>query len=628
MTSPVRVGARRRLAVVFVGALLLTARPGAPPARQGGAPEPPAPAVDDLIRQLATPGGRVEYHGRINPGGPVFRPSAPMTELAGRGRVVQPRLFAALGDPRVRNEVALILAEVGDQDALPHLIEYLPCTDRLGPEEDFSTTCLLCALWRLTGIPLGIGSKFSPPYTPEFRTQWRAWYEANRDYLYSPPAAVGAAARWRRAPVRVDVEAKLAGRPTAAYRRDRPWVAYEEIQDWRDDPAYQRKLRDFCFSVILNPSSGGDRYTSRDTICALVQVRDPRAVAALHALCARAADAETADELLWAIKERADPAFLPFIEAAPRAADPKREADHYAPRRRYAADRIRLLTKYRAELVGKPLDPEEQMLCAECLEGRSGVDALLGLLRKQDSFLPQYLRVAGHVDREPVRAHLRLMAADEALDARTRVLAAGALARLGEPGALDRLRQALGHARSGVRLAAAEGLWRAGHRDGYRTLLGLLDVRPIESGGEGVRVGGGSLTVTALEGTNVEAVRAACTLLGEMGDPSAVGPLRRLLPLNLNGVLGGGGSGTGWPGRPDAVALARLGDLSGVEVLRASVRRGDPLDVLGSWWRGGDYAAIGLRRFIPDLLPVFEHPDEGKRVLAAREVLHLLDSGR
>lgn len=185
--------------------------------------------------------------------------------------------------------------------------------------------------------------------------------------------------------------------------------------------------------------------------------------------------------------------------------------------------------------------------------------------------------------------------------------------------------------RSGVGcgLAAAEGLWRAGHRDGFGALVGLLGGRPIESGGEGVRAGDGSLlTVAAALGTNVRSIRSACAVLGEMGDPSAAGPLRRLSPLNLNGVLGGGGSGTGWPGRPDAVALARLGDLSGVEVLRASVRDGDPLGVLGSLWPGGDYVAIGLRRFVPDLLPMLEHHDEGKRVLAPRDVPLLPEGGR
>lgn len=35
-----------------------------------------------------------------------------------------------------------------------------------------------------------------------------------------------------------------------------------------------------------------------------------------------------------------------------------------------------------------------------------------------------------------------------------------------------------------------------------------------------------------------------------------------------------------------------------------------------------------VRRFVPDRLPVFEHPDEGKRVLTARKVLLSLENSR
>jgi hypothetical protein len=173
MKTPLRSRGRRVLSFVLVGTLLLTARPVPQPVRPDGVSESPD-SVDDLIRRLATTGGRVEYLGSINPGGPIFISSAPMKELAGRGRAIQPRLVAALADPQVRNEVALVLAEVGDTEALPPLIECLPTTAELSAAEDFSTTCLLSALWRLTGIRLGISSKFSPAYTPEFRAQWRA----------------------------------------------------------------------------------------------------------------------------------------------------------------------------------------------------------------------------------------------------------------------------------------------------------------------------------------------------------------------------------------------------------------------------------------------------------------------
>jgi hypothetical protein len=120
---------------------------------------------------------------------------------------------------------------------------------------------------------------------------------------------------------------------------------------------------------------------------------------------------------------------------------------------------------------------------------------------------------------------------------------------------------------------------------------------------------------------NVEYIRAACEILREMGDRSAVEPLKRLLPLNLNGICGatGGGSGFGWGRRPDALALAKLGDFSGIAVLRASISKGDRLDATE------DYAEIGLKRFIPDVLSLFEDPYETKWVQAAQTILLVLE---
>jgi HEAT repeat protein len=153
----------------------------------------------------------------------------------------------------------------------------------------------------------------------------------------------------------------------------------------------------------------------------------------------------------------------------------------------------------------------------------------------------------------------------------------------------------------------------------------ITRLSPLETGRERVSVGKGGglpLTVTAIRGANVDYVRDACKILGEMGDRSAIEPLRRLLPLNLNGVMGGGGSGTGWSGRPDAVALAKLGDLSGIEVLRASIIKGDVLDVVD------DFVEIGLKQFIPELLSMLEHRDESKRVHAAQAILLLFERGK
>ncbi len=255
----------------------------------------PADKVDSLIRQLYAPEGKVKYLFSINPGGPVFDPSAPMRKLVEHGNAIQPRLLPELQDPRIRNEVALILAQIGDKDALPHLIEFLPTKEKLTQEEAVSTMCLLYALWQLTGMELGIHHKFSPEYTPEFRKQWQAWYESNKGYLYTPSKPKRTAYGWGRDRILVDVEAKLAAQPTTAYRKEHPWIAYEDIKTWRDDPAYERKLKDFCFSVILNLSWNPHGYAPREAIQSLGRIRDPRAHSALHTLCALEEDLDACD---------------------------------------------------------------------------------------------------------------------------------------------------------------------------------------------------------------------------------------------------------------------------------------------------------------------------------------------
>jgi HEAT repeat protein len=228
-----------------------------------------------------------------------------------------------------------------------------------------------------------------------------------------------------------------------------------------------------------------------------------------------------------------------------------------------------------------------------------------------------------------LHSFLKEMARDQARNARTKILAHAALARLGERNSLDHVAKALAHVDAGVRLAAAEGLWRLGRRDGFQVLVELTRLRPLETGREGVSTGNGViLKVESSPGRSLKCVRRACELLGEMRDPRAVAAIKQLLTENLNGVLARGGSGTGWSGRPDAVALAKLGDFSGIPLLRESIRKDDPLGAIGSWGSSGDFVEIGLKRFIPDVLPMLESRDAGKRVLAAHAIIVLLERGR
>jgi HEAT repeat protein len=572
-----------------------------------------------------------------------------MDRLAARGPAAQPRLLDALENLRTRNEAALILGRVGDVDALPRLIDHLPAKGELSTEERLATACVVDALRQLTGMDFGNGGPFAPPYSPEVRTEWQRWYAANKDYLFTSqePMTAGlprtgeghgrdqsdfeleSGPRVNR--VVLDLEAKIEGTPTGEYRRVRPWISYDEIRTWRDGPSYEARLREFGFQVLLNPIGTAHGYLSREAIHALGLIADPRAVVALHALCGLAKDLDDAHDLVTTLGERGDPSSQGVIEKIPPAkpAGTGRQPDE-SPRQ-YAVERIRLLRKYARTVAVKPFDAGEKTAYLRCLERDSGVQSLTANLRNReyDCFLPEYARIAGYVDRPEVRSCLKEIAADPARGDEAKTWAHGALARLREPGSVEYLRRALTHAHPGVRLAAVAGLWRLGRKDGMPALVELLDLRPLETGAEGVRVGGGAIiSVSAIRGGNVDVVRAACEIAGEAGDRAAVEPLRRLLALNLNGVSASGGSGTGWSGRPDAVALARLGDYSGVEVLRASIAKGDPLGVVGRLGGVGDFVAIGLKRFIPELSPLLHHRDEEKRVAAAQDVLLLLERGQ
>jgi HEAT repeat protein len=591
-----------------------------------------ADTVDDLICKLYAPEGKVKLLlSDFLPDQLEFDRSVPMKKLAEHGSAIQPRLLAHLKDRRIRNEIALILEQIGDHNALPGLIEVLPTGAQLTPEEDFSSKCLVSALWRLTGIGLGMTRDGTLKYTPELRAQWQAWYNTNKDFLYTPSELKLAASSRGRNRVSVDFEAKLAATPTAAYRQEHPWVSWKEIQNWQDDPAYQRKLKSFCFSIILNFTWSYNGTPPREATRSLGRIQDSRALSALKGLCELADDSITTYDLAWTLEEKGDPSVIPYLDRILRSKNVRKERESVERKRLQVIERIQLLERHGKTVEDKPFTAWQQTAFMKCLEGPREVDAFLTEMHQAHEryALPHYLRVAGYVDQEPVRSFLKQMAGDGARNDQTKTRVHAALARLGEKNSLEYLKKSLTHKEPGVRLAAAEGLWHLGNRDGFQTLVGITCLRPIETGGEGVTTGNGAIiTVTGIEGANVDHIRDACKILGEMGDLAAIEPLKKLLPLNLNGVLGNGGSGTGWSGRPDVVALARLGDFSGIEILRASIRKGDRLDVAGSWGGAGDFVEIGLKRFIPDLLSMLDHYEESKRALAAQAILLLFERGR
>ena len=579
-------------------------------------------STETLIQQLYTPEGKAHHLCFINPGGHVFEYSVPMIKLVNRGGSSRPLLHEKLRDPQIRNEAALILADIGDKDSLPVLIDQLPTNETLTKDEDSFCTCVLYALWHLTGNSIGINSKWHSPYETKVKGEWRTWYESNKDYLYSPSEPEPAFFSWVRSRILLDFEARLAVQPTAGFRQEHPWISYEEIRVWRDDAAYEQRLKAFCFSMILNHA-----WSTRPAILSLAEITDPKALSALYALCAIEDGTVSIYELVWTLEEKGDPSTLPFLKQLPKSKREPKELNSIEPRRLRAVERIRLLEKYADKAKGLQLGQQRNTLVMRCWDNPKAVGELLHYIRdpEYDVFLADYLHAAGFIDSEPLISCLKAMAAGtDGRGARARTMAHAALAKHGESDSVDYLKSALTHEHHGVRLAAAAGLWRLGRRDGFQTLIDLLDIRPIESGREGVSLGEGTLTVNAIRGTKVETIRAACKVLGEMGDRSTVEALKQLLPLNLNGVSGGGGSGTGWSGLPAAVALARLGDFSGIPVLRESIRNGDPLGVIDS----GDFTLIGLKRFIAELIPLLNDRNADKRVQAAREILLLFEGGK
>src|SRR5262249_45055233 len=338
--------------------------------------------VDALIRQLYAPKGKVKYLFSVNPGEPVFDLSMPMKKLVQMGHKIQPRLVAKLKDRDIWNEVALIIAHIGDKNALPGLIEGLPAKKELTPDEDFTAMCFLYALWQLTGMELGIDHKWSPKYRPEFRAEWQAWYEANKDYLYTPSKPKLTLYTWGRDRVLVDFEAKLAATPTDVYRRKHPWIPYEEIKIWRDDPDYDRKLKDFCFSIILNLTWNPYGHRPREAIQSLGRIQDPRALSALHALCGMVDNSLATYDLLWTLEEKGDLSTIPFLEKIARSKGAEALSDSTESRRLRALKRLRLLERYGKELKGKPFDAEDQTRFMKCLEGPEGLQELIEWIRK------------------------------------------------------------------------------------------------------------------------------------------------------------------------------------------------------------------------------------------------------
>jgi HEAT repeat protein len=191
---PVTVPRRRarRVAAALVGLVGLGVaayllRPG----RAAGPPE-----VAGLVSLLRVPGNQAKVVGHMTPGGELIEYSWPMKRLIDIGDVAREPLHGRLADEGVRNEVALVLGEIGDETTVPLLIEAFPEPqappapfDYANPDPaQVSAICFTRALRELTGQSFGVG-RFGPEVEPGTRQQWRDWWaKAHKTFWVRDPS--------------------------------------------------------------------------------------------------------------------------------------------------------------------------------------------------------------------------------------------------------------------------------------------------------------------------------------------------------------------------------------------------------------------------------------------------------
>lgn len=576
--------------------------------------------AEALLEEHRVSGAPVELHGWASPGGPLFSSSEPMKKLAKLGSDIEPFVRTRLSDPVLRNDIAVVLAAIGTPDSLPALIDALPGKEgNLTAAESLTFTCVVHTLYVLTGAPIGINSRDEEPYSPEIRARWQRWHDERKEFLYKPSASDPTVDhRWIGSGIILDAEAWAQTIPTREYRKTHPFVSYAQVKTWEESPEYERRLREFCLQHLLRSLWRNGTWNT-DGISVAGDVQDARILAVLRRI---AADKDVEDFTLnrtafalW----RQGPVALADLEELVK--------NHQGKELRYLQIPLtwaKLEQKLAGRRFSRRVEIEQAALLLRCIDEEAARKELVGLLGR-GSPSSGVIEIAAAVPDPEVVAALKALMEKETAPLSTRMLAATSLGKEG----MGFLRARLGDQEPAVRLRAAEGLWKGSNREGFPALLELVQLRPLEDGNS---PSGVHTTTPPKEGSSLAIVRRACEILGEMGDRAAVELLKKLLSENLNGVRGmpKGSTGTGWYGRPDVVALARLGDFSGIEILSRSAQNGDPLGTAGTHGVTGDYQVIGIKRLARDLLPVLEQGESFDRndLFAARSILHLLDKGR
>jgi hypothetical protein len=141
--------------------------------------------VEALVQQLYQQENKMEIHGISIPGGELLHFSAPMKKLIMLGERARARLQQYVADPRIQNEVSLVLGAIGNEKTVPLLIDAypLPIVGVNGESETdnrhSNAVFLTFALTYLTNQPIG-RSRGGADCKPENRNLWKAWWSEAR----------------------------------------------------------------------------------------------------------------------------------------------------------------------------------------------------------------------------------------------------------------------------------------------------------------------------------------------------------------------------------------------------------------------------------------------------------------
>lgn len=147
-------------------------------------PSPGKPdTFDDLISQLHEPANKTSIIFRSVPGGETLEYTPPMRQLIALGDAARQPLVHRLKEQGIQNEVALVLAEIGNETTVPVLIEAFQ--DIQFPDVDYNyqnpdpaflnVVCFTKALCNLTGESIG-HSRWGTDFNKENKQKWRDWW--------------------------------------------------------------------------------------------------------------------------------------------------------------------------------------------------------------------------------------------------------------------------------------------------------------------------------------------------------------------------------------------------------------------------------------------------------------------